>query len=73
MLLVLVEAERCCVAGESERKFCDLLTMEEITRNEAGGRHNENEAVLTKVPYKLRNFRDKSRKALGRVVCIRLT
>ena len=41
---------------ESERRFCELPTVEKFSRNEVGARDNENEVVLTKVPYEIRNF-----------------
>ena len=41
---------------ESERRFCELPTVETFSRNEVGARDNENEVVLTKVPYEIRNF-----------------
>ena len=41
---------------ESERRFCEIPTVEKFSRNEVGARDNENEAVLTKVPYEIRNF-----------------
>ena len=41
---------------ESERRFCELPTVEIFSRNEVGARDNENEVVLTKVPYEIRNF-----------------
>ena len=41
---------------ESERRFCELPTVEKFLRNEVGARDNENEVVLTKVPYEIRNF-----------------
>lgn len=50
---------------ESERRFCELPTVETFSRNEVGARDNENEVVLT--------HREKRGKAHGRVVCTRLT
>ena len=41
---------------ESERRFCELPTVETFSRNEVGACDNENEVVLTKVPYEIRNF-----------------
>ena len=41
---------------ESERRFFELPTVEKFSRNEVGARDNENEVVLTKVPYEIRNF-----------------
>lgn len=38
---------------ESERRFCELPTVEKFSRNEVGARDNENEVVLTKVPYEI--------------------
>ena len=48
--------ERYRVTRESERRFCELPTVEKFSRNEVGARDNENEVVLTKVPYEIRNF-----------------
>ena len=48
--------ERYWVTRESERRFCELPTVEKFSRNEVGARDNENEVVLTKVPYEIRNF-----------------
>ena len=48
--------ERHWVTRESERRFCELPTVEKFSRNEVGARDNENEVVLTKVPYEIRNF-----------------
>ena len=48
--------ERYWVTRESERRFCELPTVEKFLRNEVGARDNENEVVLTKVPYEIRNF-----------------
>ena len=48
--------ERYWVTRESERRFCELPTVETFSRNEVGARDNENEVVLTKVPYEIRNF-----------------
>lgn len=56
MLLVLIGVERYWVTRESERRFCELPTVEKFSRNEVGARDNENEVVLTKVPYEIRNF-----------------
>lgn len=56
MLLVLMGVERYWVTRESERRFCELPTVEKFSRNEVGARDNENEVVLTKVPYEIRNF-----------------
>ena len=48
--------ERYWVTRESERRFCELPTVEKFSRNEVGARDNENEVELTKVPYEIRNF-----------------
>ena len=48
--------ERYWVTRESERRFFELPTVEKFSRNEVGARDNENEVVLTKVPYEIRNF-----------------
>ena len=48
--------ERYWVTRESQRRFCELPTVEKFSRNEVGARDNENEVVLTKVPYEIRNF-----------------
>ena len=48
--------ERYWVTRESERRFCELPTVEKFSRNEVGARDNENEVVLTKVSYEIRNF-----------------
>ena len=49
---------------ESERRFCELPTVEKFSRNEVGARDNENEVVLTKVPYEIRNFTETKEKKL---------
>lgn len=64
MLLVLIGVERYWVTRESERRFCELPTVETFSRNEVGARDNENEVVLTKVPYEIRNFTEKKEEKL---------